>query len=141
MPATDPADVVSDLVADADTDELERLRNRAVGLVDKMMVQAERTLEAGTPSDKAQFTKMVLPTMLKALQDKKEGDDLAELRAEMANLMSEVREGLLGGHAVTPAVLPEVPADAAPEAPVTRTAKKAPARRPTRKAATSKAER
>lgn len=140
MPATDPADVVSELVADADTDELERLRNRAVGLVDKMMVQAERTLEAGTPSDKAQFTKMVLPTMLKALQDKKEGDDLAELRTEMANLMSEVREGLLGGHAVTPAVLPEVPADAAPEAP-TRVARKAPARRPTRKAATSKAER
>jgi hypothetical protein len=76
-------------------DAFEQLRSRAASMVGSMMSQAERIMEVGTPADKAQFVKTVLPAILKSLQDKKEGDDLAELRQAQADLMSEVREALL----------------------------------------------
>jgi hypothetical protein len=96
MATIDPAALAALAVEDADKDDaFEALRSRAAGMVNKMMSEAERVLEVGTPSDKAQFVKQVLPAILKTLQDKKEGDDLAELRQAQADLMSDVRKALL----------------------------------------------
>jgi len=112
----------------ADSDAFDALRERAAGMVGRMMSEAERILEVGTPSDKAQFTKTVLPAILKQLQDKKEGDDLAELRAEQAALMADVRAALVGAGTVTPTDEPDLPADDTPPTP--KPAKKPPARPP-----------
>lgn len=93
MATTSDAKVIAALAAEDDA--FEQLRSRAASMVGSMMSQAERIMEVGTPADKAQFVKTVLPAILKSLQDKKEGDDLAELRQAQADLMSEVREALL----------------------------------------------
>ena len=112
MATIDPAALAALAVEDADKDDaFEALRSRAAGMVNKMMSEAERVLEVGTPSDKAQFVKQVLPAILKTLQDKKEGDDLAELRQAQADLMSDVRKALLSGGESDVAVVPEVPVD------------------------------
>lgn len=112
MATIDPAALAALAVEDADKDDaFEALRSRAAGMVNKMMSEAERVLEVGTPSDKAQFVKQVLPAILKTLQDKKEGDDLAELRQAQADLMSDVRKALLSGQPQDPQVVPDVPTD------------------------------
>lgn len=112
MATIDPAALAALAVEDADKDDaFEALRSRAAGMVNKMMSEAERVLEVGTPSDKAQFVKQVLPAILKTLQDKKEGDDLAELRQAQADLMSDVRKALLSGDGPEAAVVQEVPVD------------------------------
>jgi hypothetical protein len=80
-------------------------------MVGAMMDQGERILAMGTPADKAQFTKTVLPAILKSLQDKKEGDDLAELRQAQADLLSEVREALLRPDEQRADPVREVPSD------------------------------
>ena len=98
----------------AESDAFDGLRDRAATMVGKMMDQAERILEVGTPADKAAFTKTVLPAILKQLQEKKEGDDLAELRQAQADLMSQVRETLIGGQSLVDESVPEVPTDDAP---------------------------
>lgn len=120
----------------ADTDAFEALRDRAAGMVNQMMDQAERILEVGTPADKAQFTKTVLPAILKSLQEKKEGDDLAELRQAQADLMSEVREALVGGQGQPSApVVPDVPEDGVDQGEGRRTVAKRPTvKRPPRSA-------
>ena len=115
MATIDPAALAALAVDDADKDDaFEALRSRAAGMVNKMMSEAERVLEVGTPSDKAQFVKQVLPAILKTLQDKKEGDDLAELRQAQADLMSDVRKALLSGQPADVEGVREVPADTAP---------------------------
>ncbi len=98
----------------AESDAFDGLRDRAAHMVGRMMDQAERILEVGTPADKAAFTKTVLPAILKQLQEQKEGDDLAELRQAQADLMSEVREALVGGQPVVDEGVSDVPADDAP---------------------------
>lgn len=105
----------------SDSDAFDGLRDRAANMVGKMMDQAERILEAGTPSDKAQFTKTVLPAILKQLQEKKEGDDLAELRQAQAGLMSDVRQALIGGAGSPPKPdVPDVPTDGGSDEPKPR---------------------
>jgi len=49
-------------------------------MVNKMMSEAERVLEVGTPSDKAQFVKQVLPAILKTLRPS--GDTRAKTYSE-----------------------------------------------------------
>ena len=98
----------------AESDAFDGLRDRAAHMFGRMMDQAERILEVGTPADKAAFTKTVLPAILKQLQEQKEGDDLAELRQAQADLMSEVREALVGGQQVVDEGVPDVPPDDAP---------------------------
>lgn len=114
-----------------ESDAFDGLRDRAAGMVGKMMTQAERILEVGTPADKATFTKTVLPAILKQLQEKKDGDDLAELRQAQADLMSDVREALLRGQPEDPQAVPDVPADGgSDDAPaVPRRARKAPVKK------------
>lgn len=109
----------------SESDAFDGLRDRAAGMVGKMMNQAERILEAGTPADKANFTKTVLPAILKQLQEQKEGDDLAELRQAQADLMSEVRAALLNPESRQPEAVPDVPTDGEP-----RGDRKVPVRRP-----------
>ena len=99
----------------SESDAFDGLRDRAAGMVGKMMNQAERILEAGTPADKAQFTKTVLPAILKQLQEQKEGDDLAELRQAQADLMSEVRAALLSGPVRQAEAVPDMPVDNDPQ--------------------------
>lgn len=103
------AEVIAALAAEDDA--FEHLRSRAASMVGAMMDQGERILAMGTPADKAQFTKTVLPAILKSLQDKKEGDDLAELRQAQADLLSEVREALLRPATRPDDVVPGVPTD------------------------------
>lgn len=107
------AEVIAALAADDDA--FEALRSRAASMVGSMMSQAERIMEVGTPADKAQFVKTVLPAILKSLQDKKEGDDLAELRQAQADLLSEVREALLRPATGADDMVPGVPTDGDPE--------------------------
>ncbi len=137
MATIDPAALAALAVDDADKDDaFEALRSRAAGMVNKMMSEAERVLEVGTPSDKAQFVKQVLPAILKTLQDKKEGDDLAELRQAQADLMSDVRKALLDSSPQPAEAVPDVPTDgdAQPDRATTRgraqgAAKKPPVKR------------
>lgn len=119
----------------SESDAFDGLRDRAAGMVGKMMNQAERILEAGTPADKAQFTKTVLPAILKQLQEQKEGDDLAELRQAQADLMSEVRAALLHGQPQEVPAVQDVPTDGDPQRTrqVSRTRKATVSKRPPKK--------
>jgi hypothetical protein len=115
MATKDEAQLLAALAAEDDA--FDALRDRAARMVGSMMNQAERILEVGTPSDKAQFTKTVLPAILKSLQDKKEGDDLAELRQAQADFMQEVREALLRPVERPDDVVPGLPTDGEPPSP------------------------
>lgn len=103
------AELLASLAGESDAFDV--LRDRAAGMVGKMMSQAERILEVGTPADKAAFTKTVLPAILKQLQEQKEGDDLAELRQAQADLMSQVRQALVSPTSEPGAVVSDVPVD------------------------------
>ncbi len=108
-----------------ESDAFDGLRDRAAGMVGKMMSQAERILEVGTPADKAAFTKTVLPAILKQLQEQKEGDDLAELRQAQADLMSQVRQALVSPSSRQPEDVPDVPVDGESRADRPTTARRA----------------
>lgn len=136
MATIDPAALAALAVEDADKDDaFEALRSRAAGMVNKMMSEAERVLEVGTPSDKAQFVKQVLPAILKTLQDKKEGDDLAELRQAQADLMSDVRKALLSQDGPEPEAVPDVPTDGDTRRDRSSAVPRAPKKAPVKKAA------
>ena len=57
------ADIAAGVVANDD-----RLRHRVQKLVDALLRDAEYTVKFGTPSERAQLTKMIVPALLKSLQ-------------------------------------------------------------------------
>lgn len=130
------ANSIAELAAQTATDdEIDELRSRTMGLVDKMFSSAERTLAVGSPAERAAITKHVLPAILKELQTREENDELAELREAQAALMTDVRTMLLGSdNLAAPAPAPEAPTDSKP-APRKAPARKSPARKsPAKKA-------
>lgn len=80
------ADVAAHVVA-ADPD----LRNRVGKLVKRLIIEAEHTLDFGTPTDRAALMKAVVPTMLRSIQNADADAGDAAKAAAYDRILAEMR--------------------------------------------------
>lgn len=69
----------------------EQLRRRVSKLVKRLVIEAEHTLDFGTPSDKAALMKAIVPTMLRSIQSADADANSAAKRASYERILSQMR--------------------------------------------------
>lgn len=68
------------------------IKARVKDLAMMVLDEVEEALETGAPMTKSQLVRSFLPYLIRSMQDKKESEELAELRADMERLRNEIRE-------------------------------------------------
>ncbi len=84
---SDMAALAAQVVSDDDA-----IKARVRRLVISTIELYEEMLITGTPAVKAQLIRSVVPAMLKEMQEEKVDDSIVNLRAEMREMMEQVRQ-------------------------------------------------
>lgn len=86
MPDADPTKALVSEAVRQDSEIADRVRQFAHKVLDK----AEFLLERGNPYIQSNMVRSLMPSMAKALHERQEDDELAELRREFAALREEM---------------------------------------------------
>lgn len=77
---------------DKQDDHHDLVRNRVQAITESVLDYVEDIMRAGSPRQKSDLIRQVFPVLVKALAPDESDRELEQLRAEMANLMAEVRD-------------------------------------------------
>lgn len=87
------SDPVSQMAVELVHDDPE-LRAAVKSLAMRAVEEAQFIMDRGTPNLKLSVIKVLMPAVARELAKKEERDDLAVLRAEMQEMMKEMRSGV-----------------------------------------------
>lgn len=73
------------------------VRNRVQSITESVLDYVEDIMRAGSPRQKSDLIRQVFPVLVKALAPDESDRELEVLRAEMAELMAEVRDTIAPG--------------------------------------------
>lgn len=76
----------------------DRIRNRAVRIVNMIMDDVEHQLISAPPQNRLAIQQKILPILTKQLDTDKTNDELSRIRDEVTTLRDEVATALLGDH-------------------------------------------
>lgn len=76
----------------------DRIRNRAVRIVNLIMEDVEHQLRTAPPQNRLTIQQKILPILTKQLDTDKTNDELSRIRDEVTTLRDEVAVALLGVH-------------------------------------------
>lgn len=84
-------DLTSTLISTASDDQEVRAKVKELAL--KALDEVEDILDHGTPAVKTTVLRSFVPALVREMNKKKEDDEIQELKAQMAELIKEMRSG------------------------------------------------